>query len=198
MINTIFTFLKGLKMTAQDYLIAAVVAIVGALVAALKIQGFRLHRAQVLLLKNQIDAKEAAQADITQKAYDAYKDALGSYLKAGGVLILMIALLLSPTQSRAASESPEALVQCPYALSMCNRLQSAQQAQIKGLQDDLGKLEKQAVAQGDTDVALSTVSGGVGGGLAGLIMLATKGLLIGGLVGGLVGLGIGLLVGGGL
>lgn len=198
------------KFSPTEWLITAIVAIIGGLVAALKIQGFQLHRAQVQLLKAHIEAKEARNAEVTQKAYDTYKTALDSYLKAGGTL-LVLAFLWSPITAQAMvqyadvgngpsqvtpADNEPLLPKCVEALSDCDKLQQAQVKQIEGMVKDMTDLENQVTNQFGAGLKAGAAAGGVVGGVTGVAAFAVKGLVVGGVLGALVGLGIGLLVGG--
>ena len=192
-------FLSKLNMTIQDYAIMAVVAIIGGLVAALKLQGFQLHRAQVQLLKGQIEAKEARNAEVTQKAYDTYKDALNSYIQAGGTLLVLAFLWFLPTQARAdVGQSCPLESKCSTALKACDALQVAQGNQIKEMRGDITTLENKVVSEEHSKVDVGTVSGGVSGAIVGGAIGGLKGFFIGGPVGLCVGIAIGTLMGGGL
>ncbi len=191
------TFLSNLKLNAQDYAITAVVALIGGLVAALKLQGFQLHRAQVQLLKGQIEAKEARNADISQKAYDTYKDALNSFIKAGGTLLVLMSLWLPlPTHAAVVGYSCTLLPACINALNDCDKLQQAQHAQIAELLQDQAKLESKVVSEENGQPKAALAAGGVVGVIGGACLWSVKGALIGGPVGAMIGLGVGLLLGG--
>lgn len=185
----------------QEYTIMAVVALIGGLVAALKLQGFQLHRAQVLLLKGQIEAKEAANAEITQKAYDTYKDALNSYIQAGGTMLILLASLWLPSSLHAATNGPSCpqsplFNKCVEALSDCDKLQRAQEMQIADLHEDVDKLVKQVSLETTKGVDAAGAAGFVVGGLGGAVVMSLKGFVIGGALGAIVGFGVGLLMGG--
>jgi hypothetical protein len=84
MIGMVVKILDNIKMSAAQWLIVSVTALVGGLVVALKIQGGRLHRAQIELLAHQRDDVEKASAAKTKAAYDVYSDALDQFFRAGG------------------------------------------------------------------------------------------------------------------
>jgi hypothetical protein len=81
--STIFTFLANLKLSLQQYLYLSVGLVIGGLVIALRLQGSKLHAAQVAVLQShyratmdQQDAKvEAAKTRLYQaeKAFEASK-----------------------------------------------------------------------------------------------------------------------------
>lgn len=190
-------FIKGLKLNAQDAAIAAIVALIGGLVAALKLQGYQLHKAQVQLLKGQIEAKEARNADISQKAYDTYKDALNSYIKAGGTwLVLMFLWLPHPLRAAERVTNCPQLQKCVNVLQDCDKLQQAQHAQIVELLQDQAKLENKVVSEEMGQSKAAAASGAVVGIIGGACLWSVKGALIGGPVGAVIGLGVGLLLGG--
>jgi hypothetical protein len=68
----------------EEYLIVGLAAIVGLLVAALKLQGSRLHKTQVQLLDQQWDVKTASAQEAVNKAKLAYHAARKAYTDAGG------------------------------------------------------------------------------------------------------------------
>jgi hypothetical protein len=68
----------------EQYVIVGLVAMVGLLVAALKLQGSRLHKAQVALLDEQWTMKAANAQDTVNKAKLAYHAARKNYTDAGG------------------------------------------------------------------------------------------------------------------
>lgn len=196
-------FLNNLRSNIVDYAVLAIVGLIGALVTALKIQGFQLHKAQVQILKNQVEAKEASDAEVTSKLRDTYQDALDSFLKAGGTLMLCMALLLTSSTrsypiSRCDGVEPSLLPKCEQALKASDDLQKAQATQVKDLQADVARLENMIVDDQHDEVKAGAASGVVGGGITGLALAGMHGLLIGGPVGLAIGLSIGLLVGGGL
>ena len=82
MLDSVFNYLKDLKLSLESYGALSLAALVGFLVLALKLQGGKLHKAQVELLRatveNQQDAEDARVASLRSafnKAYQAYKDA---------------------------------------------------------------------------------------------------------------------------
>jgi hypothetical protein len=117
--ETILSYLKDIKLSLADWIAITVVTAFSGLLAALKIQGTRLHRAQVVILE-----QTAAQG--TQKAKDQYQTALTAFLKAGGTLLLLL-FLATP-----ANAQPYA--QCWTALSACDKLTRQQDVQITALQ----------------------------------------------------------------
>jgi len=70
----------------EEYLLVGLAAMVGLLVAALKLQGSRLHKAQVQLLDQKFDAQsKAAQAKVDATKMDYLKQ-LQAYKDAGGTI----------------------------------------------------------------------------------------------------------------
>jgi hypothetical protein len=116
--ETILSYLRGIKLSLADWLAITIVGAFSGLMAALKIQGTRLHKAQVALLE-----QTAAQG--TQTAKDQYQTALTAFLKAGGTLLLLLCL------STPAAAQPYA--QCQTALSACDKLVKQQDVQITTL-----------------------------------------------------------------
>lgn len=68
----------------EEYLLVGLAAMVGLLVAALKLQGSRLHKAQVQLLEQKFDAQNRAAQDKAESSRQAYLRALRDYGAAGG------------------------------------------------------------------------------------------------------------------
>jgi hypothetical protein len=82
----ILSFFSSIKSSAGEYLAVAITTLITGLVAALKLQGSRLHKAQVDLLASKLQAsQDSAQAEVVQ-AQDAYLKALANYNNAGGKL----------------------------------------------------------------------------------------------------------------
>lgn len=76
--NSIINFLSSLKLTLLQWIAISLAAIVGGLVALLKIQGGRLHAAQVAVLK----ANMANYTERSASARIAYNQAKMAYEKA--------------------------------------------------------------------------------------------------------------------
>ena len=172
--------LSSVKNNLYGYLILATAAFIGTLVAALKVQGSRLHRAQVDLL----DAKLKPTLDLTKakeaEDFSRYQKALESYLKAGGTLLLCL-FLASPTPALAEVK------ECQEALSACDTLQRTQAEHIRLLEDANAQWRRMAEkAPGDSPLPL-IISSGASGAVAGALMGATLGLGI--------GAGVGLAIG---
>lgn len=68
----------------EEYLLVGLAAMVGLLVAALKLQGSRLHKAQVELLNQKFEAQSKAAQDKVNSAKMDYLKALKDYSAAGG------------------------------------------------------------------------------------------------------------------
>lgn len=80
--NILFTFLSNLKLSLQQYIYFTVALVVGGLVVALRVQGSKLHKAQVQVLQfhygatmDQQDGKVEASRERYLKALEAYKGA---------------------------------------------------------------------------------------------------------------------------
>ena len=202
MLDKIWSFLKTVQMSAAEWIIITVATVIAGLVTALKIQGSRLHRAQVKLLEVQLDSKQARAAQDTDAARQVYRDALAQFRKAGGKIGLLLCLFISPPARSVELRSdgpngPSLLPKCESALSACDRLVKTQDIQIQQLQDSIKLWKKQAQ---DGSQSLSPVWLGVGAGaMAGIatggILGANKaGMVVGVAVGGIVGLGVGFLL----
>lgn len=123
--STILSFFNRIRLNLTQWLVVTVALVIAGLVEALRIQGSRLHKAQVALL-------EQSAAKGTQEAQKAYDDAKAAYLRAGGTLILALCLAL-PTHSPAGGD-PNLLPACELALQACDQLVTAQKDQIKVLE----------------------------------------------------------------
>lgn len=86
MLSTALSFLKNLKLSLDQWIAVGLATLIGGLVAALKIQGSRLHRAQVDLLQQKFDQADQANADKVADAAVAYAKAKAAYTGAGGKL----------------------------------------------------------------------------------------------------------------
>ena len=139
MIDIILGYIKGLRLSTTEGLYIAGAAIVAVIVAAFKIQGSALHRAQVQLLMQNVASKESRAAETTDLSRDKYLAARTAFLKAGGTLLLLVCLLL-PSPSPA-QNSPDLLPRCEEAVRTCNTLVDDQDSQIKGLNQDVKDLE---------------------------------------------------------
>lgn len=77
--NKIYTFMQSIKLTLTQWVIVSLAATVGLLVAALRLQGSRLHYAQLQLLEANYNAQDQTDDEAVAKAKEAYKKALDSY-----------------------------------------------------------------------------------------------------------------------
>lgn len=68
----------------MKYLYMLIAAIIGTLVLALKVQGGKLHRAQVRLLFLTIAQSETEDENTIVSAKKAFKQAYDAYIKANG------------------------------------------------------------------------------------------------------------------
>lgn len=80
MINYIILFLSTIKLTVTQWLLIMMAGTIGVLVVALRLQGSKLHKAQVTILttnlNNSIKQSEAKTAEASHrfdKAYQAYR-----------------------------------------------------------------------------------------------------------------------------
>lgn len=80
------SFLGNLKLSLTQWLGALAAGAIGLLVLALKIQGSRLHRAQVQLLEVKLDGPVDDADKLQGAALGKYQRALEAYKKAGGSL----------------------------------------------------------------------------------------------------------------
>lgn len=77
--SIIISWLSSVKLTITQWFGVVAAATIGALVLALRLQGSRLHKAQVQLLSLTFTAAMGQQDARVESARKAYHDALGSY-----------------------------------------------------------------------------------------------------------------------
>lgn len=148
----IFSFLKNLLANPQEALVGLIAAVLAGLVAALELQGSWLHRAQIKLLDVTLQQKQTRAADNVAAAKEAYAEALNSFIRAGGRLLLIASLLLPAYSTPARSDQVEAdpatiLPLCINALSMCDAVVKAQDGQIGVLKDGMAQWRAKAVSE---------------------------------------------------
>lgn len=80
------TFLKNLKLSGVEWLVVSAGLAIGALVVALRVQGSRLHAAQIALLAQALETKEQKAEEDSTTALARYDRAKEAFLKAGGEL----------------------------------------------------------------------------------------------------------------
>lgn len=71
--------LKGIKLTIVQWLSIMAVVVIGGLVAALKLQGSRLHKAKVDLLKERLDRKIDERGKKVKVARKKFLEAMDEY-----------------------------------------------------------------------------------------------------------------------
>ena len=140
--SKILSFLDSFRLTLAQWASLSAVAIIGGLIAALKLEGSRVHRLQVQLLETQSQQQLDQAKAATQTALDRYTAARQAYLKAGGVLLLILCLGLTPP-ARGGQVDP-LLPKCQSALSACDALVNAQQSQIAILNKQVDQWKKEA------------------------------------------------------
>lgn len=195
MITAALSFLKALGLSAQEYLFLALASAISALILAFELQGSRLHKAQVQLMDQRLKSKGDRLAQATQNDKDAFRDALNSFIRAGGTFLLFMGLL-TPHSASSAPPGPT-LAQCEHTLGLCSKVVGDQDSQIKDLQYQVAQWKKEAYkGQSDPSVLFgSVIAGGLGG--AGVEVVegdGTTGVFRGAIVGIAVGLTIGLLM----
>lgn len=84
--TTILSLLRNLKLTLVEWLALSLAVAFGGLVAALKVQGSRLHAAQVELLQQRLQAREQQDAKDSTAALAVYQKERDAYVDAGGAL----------------------------------------------------------------------------------------------------------------
>jgi hypothetical protein len=77
--STVFNFLTNLKLTISQWAMACMAAIIAGLVIALDLQGSKLHKAQVDILRATFGAAMTKQDTIVDNAREAYLNALAEY-----------------------------------------------------------------------------------------------------------------------
>lgn len=191
-------FLSDLKLSVTQWLGVMAAIVIGGLVAALKLQGSRLHRAQLKILEQDRDRAQEKADGSAFEAGKRYHEALNEFLNAGGKLLLLAALALS-SPAIYGSDSSDLLPKCVKALNACNDYLAAKDAQIKALQDSVEAYKKAAgVGQPERragTVLTASVAGGAGGCAGSAAGHAD--VLVGCAVGGVIGFLIGLAVDGG-
>lgn len=137
--SKILSYLDSIKLTLAQWGIVSVVTIIGGLVALLKLQGSRLHKAQIKLLDQNFTYKLDTAAKNTKNAGTAYQTAKDAYLNAGGTLLLMLCLVGSQVRG------DDLLPKCQYALSACDTLVKTQQTENTILKNAVEQWKKEAV-----------------------------------------------------
>lgn len=84
--STILSFLSNFKASLSEYLAVAIAGAIAFTVAAFKLQGSRLHKAQVDLLATKLQVSRDAADKATNAAQANYQQALKAYQDAGGTL----------------------------------------------------------------------------------------------------------------
>jgi DUF1680 family protein len=79
--STITTYLSNLRLSLTQWGLLTASVIIGGLVAALRLQGSRLHSAQVSLLTDHLNNTQAQYDQKVQTAKDRFNAALGAYNK---------------------------------------------------------------------------------------------------------------------
>lgn len=79
--DTILNFLTNLKLSLTQWISVTAAATIGFLVVALKIQGGRLHKAQVDLLEANMRSQDKEDDDAVQAARMKFAEALREFNK---------------------------------------------------------------------------------------------------------------------
>jgi hypothetical protein len=185
--------IKTANLSLTEWVAVGLAAAFAALVTALKIQGGLLHKAQVQLLQQKFIAAEAKTGTLVYEDRAKYQKALTDFTRAGGKLILLLSLLVA-AHPPALAESTGLLTKCENALSACNSLVDAEDAQVRQLKHEVAEWKKQAGEGSQASIlTTATASGAVTGCLVGL-GAGGKGALGGASLGAITGLAIGLIV----
>lgn len=73
------TFLKNLQLTLTQWLMLSMAVVIGVLVVVLRLQGSRLHKAQVDLLRAHYGTQVGKQDEVTAASKKRFDKALGAY-----------------------------------------------------------------------------------------------------------------------
>ena len=79
LLSSLLARLKGLQLSISQWIMVSMAAIIGGLVVSLRLQGSALHKAQLGLLKSNLDFKIAAQHKDTDLATISYELAKEQY-----------------------------------------------------------------------------------------------------------------------
>lgn len=78
----LLTLLKGIKLSLTQYALLTMALIIGGLVAALKLQGSKLHKAQVTILDQHVQSQDLADSAKVAASSKRFSDAYGAYMRA--------------------------------------------------------------------------------------------------------------------
>lgn len=81
-IDSIVAYISKLQLTLTQWVILGVAVVISGLVGALKIQGGRLHKAQIQLLESHMQAVNQADDAAIKVARDRFNQALQAYRNA--------------------------------------------------------------------------------------------------------------------
>lgn len=82
MLNSVFNYLKDLKLSLESYSALSLAAFAGFLLIALRLQGSKLHLAQVKLLQATIESQQDAEDARVASLRSAFNKALAAYRNA--------------------------------------------------------------------------------------------------------------------
>ncbi len=74
--------LKGIKLSVTEWLLISMATLIGGLVVALRLQGSRLHKAQVDVLQSHVQAQDSQDDAAVAAANRRFLPAYTSYLNA--------------------------------------------------------------------------------------------------------------------
>lgn len=187
-------FIRGLKLSFSEWAALVGAALVGLLVAAFRAQGRQLHKAQVQILEQRLDARSQQDAKDTTKALAAYDKAKEAYKAAGGTLLLLVALCAGPSSLAEQPDPARLLPACQVTLGACNTAVEVQKNEIAGLKKDVETWKKEVHASNaGPSFLLPVLVGTAAGGVGGFAANNSKGVVTGSVVGALVGLAAALL-----
>lgn len=83
--SMILTVLKTIKLSLAQYAALVAATLIGGLVLALKLQGSRLHAAQLQLLQIHVNSSLEKPQEVVDKARERYNQAMTAYKASGGV-----------------------------------------------------------------------------------------------------------------
>lgn len=82
--TSILGFLKGVRLSITGWLVVSMGLAIGVLVAALKLQGSRLHKAKLKLIEKEIDVRDDQDSHKVFDALEKYTKSLKDFQDAGG------------------------------------------------------------------------------------------------------------------
>jgi len=82
LLDKIGAHLASLSLSLTQWVILSLSAIIGVLLVTLKLQGSKLHAAQVMLLEQHLASQDEKNADAVKSSKDKFNQAYQEYLRA--------------------------------------------------------------------------------------------------------------------